>query len=358
MGKIAKLYPAIGLDAIDVKGKDIIKIVGQQAIKDVVISLMCGENIRNTTEPLTRRRLSISNGSLLLLLLNGCQDPDFLKKLPSIVLSELLEKKNNPKEKQILQWLLGLTTKSFQNVLRSKVTNVDTYIRATEKSVDEALVILEREFGKLGGSISVDSLKTQLNWLFIIRLFTAIGAQTLAVRGSEKSIYGKLFERLVLGSLLEILGFKMIDPKKDVARANRVFWLSERGNKRESDATLLVTAGNGVRFDIGFIGPGNTEISLDKVSRFERTMDFGQKNHFMLTFVIVDRIGKGSRIVEMAKEIDGTIIQMSLAYWPVLIAQGLKDKFGYSHKILGVSQDKLQPYFIDSLKKVDLLKFL
>ena len=35
-------------------------------------------------------------------------------------------------------------------------------------------------------------------------------------------------------------------------------------------ASALIKAGHGVRFDIGFIGRRNPEISLDEVSRFER----------------------------------------------------------------------------------------
>ncbi len=36
--------------------------------------------------------------------------------------------------------------------------------------------------------------KLELDWDGITRLTTAIGSQTLTIRGSDKSIYGKLFE--------------------------------------------------------------------------------------------------------------------------------------------------------------------
>ena len=108
-----------------------------------------------------------------------------------------------------------------------------------------------------------------IDWDTILQIMTSIGAQTLAIRGSEKSTYGKLYERLILGVLLEILGFKLVN-RENIKNPKKVFWLSSRDEKRESDATLLFEAGKGVRFDIGFIGRGNPEISLDKVSRFER----------------------------------------------------------------------------------------
>lgn len=155
------------------------------------------------------------------------------------------------------------------------------------------------EKGSLNSEISIGgSQKTQINWLWLTYLLNTIGAQTLAVRGSEKSAYGKLFEKLVLGSLLHILGFKHVVPPQEY---EKVFWLSSRAEKRESDATLLYELGKGVRFDIGFIGRGNPEISLDKVTRFEREISLGRSKFFMATIILVDRIGTNSRIERMAK---------------------------------------------------------
>jgi len=112
--------------------------------------------------------------------------------------------------------------------------------------------------------------------------------------------------------VLQILGFKHVTfPPK---RTNRVFWLTDRLGSRESDATALCSPGQAVRFDIGFIGRGNPEISRDKVSRFERQLEVGKPRYYCGTFVIVDRIGERSRLVEQAKLINGTVIQMSMRY--------------------------------------------
>ena len=142
----------------------------------------------------------------------------------------------------------------------------------------------------------------------MFQIFTAIGAQTLTIRGSEKSMYGKFFEKLVLGSLLTLLGFSLRD--NNIEKTENIFWLSDRQDKRESDATVIYKPGIGARFDIGFIGPGNPEISLDKVSRFEREIEIGSQKHYMSTIILIDRIGAKSRIVDMAKKIDGNIIQI------------------------------------------------
>ncbi len=51
-----------------------------------------------------------------------------------------------------------------------------------------------------------------------------------------------MFEKLILGTLLSIFGFRLINPE-DSSQNNKVFWLSSRGDKRESDATLLYKPG-------------------------------------------------------------------------------------------------------------------
>src|SRR5690606_7836722 len=131
------------------------------------------------------------------------------------------------------------------------------------------------------------------------------GSETLTIRGSEKSLYGKFCEKVVLGALLHILGFEHV-AVGDVTKAEHVFWLSSNSDRgRESDATILYKLGQGIRIDIGFIGRGNTEISLDKVSRYRRKVEVGDDVWYMGTIIIVDRIGPRSRIVELAREIDG-----------------------------------------------------
>jgi CfrBI-like restriction endonuclease len=209
----------------------------------------------------------------------------------------------------------------------------------------------------LTGLICIRDKKTDLSWPVLTQIFTAIGAQTLAIRGSEKSMYGKLFEKFILGSLLTILGFSFVDINK-LTKKKMVFWLSERGDKRESDATALIQKGKGVRFDIGFIGPGNTEISLDKVSRFETEMKLGRQKHYMTTLIIVDRIGEGSRITDMANEIGGNIVQMSMAFWVRDVAKILHETTGFKHDIRNMNDRDSLRFIKESMKKVELRNFI
>jgi hypothetical protein len=137
-----------------------------------------------------------------------------------------------------------------------------------------------------------------------------------------------------------------------------VFWLSSQGEKRESDATVLIEAGKGVRFDIGFIGRGNPEISLDKVSRFEREVEFGRSRWYMSTIIIVDRIGANSRITDLARAIGGTIIQMSMAYWPQLVAQQLQKDVGFSHELAYVPLAQVGEYLKSKMQDVPVESYL
>jgi hypothetical protein len=159
-----------------------------------------------------------------------------------------------------------------------------------------------------------------------------------------------------LGSLLHILGFKHVGYPPDQFR--RVFWLSSRGERRESDATLLYEAGKGVRFDIGFIGRGNPEISLDKVTRFEREISLGRARFYMATIILVDRIGPNSRIERLAEQANGKIIQMSAGYWPQQVSVELNRVVGFRHELLKMKPELIGGFLRRQLARVPLEDFI
>jgi len=156
--------------------------------------------------------------------------------------------------------------------------------------------------------------------------------------------------------LLHILGFKHIIPPPQ--EYEKVFWLSSRNEKRESDATLLYKLGKGVRFDIGFIGRGNPEISLDKVTRFEREISLGRSTFYMATIILVDRIGANSRIERMAEEVQGTIIQMSAGYWPKQVAKILNNVVGFKHELVRMKDSEIDSYLQKAIQSVPLEQFI
>ena len=355
---LSSQIPEVGRRLVKFAGKELIERIGRDIINDVVTSVLSGGNIRTLTEGLTRRRILLSNASLFLTYLKGSAlFDDFEDNLHSIVKKELLDNRLKSEEKIFLQWFIGLTGKGMQNVFRNNPDMIEKHLQDFSNLLNKTASQLTRDFGNITASISLDKHNYLLNWPALLHIFYAIGAQSLAIRGSEKSMYGKLFEKLILGALLSILGFRLVDPVKDT-KSKMVFWLSQRGNKRESDATVLLKPGVGARFDLGFIGPGNSEISLDKVSRFEREMEYGRQSYYMSTIILVDRIGEGSRITDMAKEINGDIVQMSMTCWVREVAVILNEKLQFKHAILKMSADESLKHIEKTMKSIDLNEFV
>ena len=249
---LSSQIPEIGRNLTKFSGKELIDRIGEDLILEVVTSILCGGNVRALTEGLTQRRILITNASLFLTYLRGIKEfSDFDTKYSKIVLKELLNNKLREEDKIFLQWLIGLTGKSFQNVLRGETEDIERYLREFNERLENTSEEIIREFGDIRTSITIDNTNYLLKWPALLHIFYAIGTQTLAIRGSEKSMYGKLFEKFILGSVLQILGFTKIDPARS-RRTKMIFWLSQRENKRESDATILIKPGIGARFDIGF----------------------------------------------------------------------------------------------------------
>ena len=229
---------------------------------------------------------------------------------------QYFDKGTTAQEKILLRWMLGLTQKQVQNVLRSDQENWDEYVGMIKASLRVTVDKSESEMGPTKLSYA-GKKSSMLSWEWQTILLMTIGSETMAIRGSEKSIYGKFFEKMILGSVLSVLGFEL---SSENTVSENVFWLSSRSEKRESDATLINSDGVGVRFDIGFIGVGNSEITLDKTSRFAKKVEIEGIPHELHTVIIVDRVGAKSKIIEQAADIDSFVIQMSHDDWPMQLA--------------------------------------
>jgi len=355
---MSELMSPTALKLFSATGGDFIKQIGVDIVRGVVLDVLTGRNLRDSTEILTRRRIATLNLATVNMFLRGsAMSADFVNQLPYLAAETLTKKGAAKTERWLAQWMLGLTEKAFQNVLRDNEELIAKYRDRYIETCGQVIANHVQEGGELHGVLEIASgVKARINWLFMAYLLNTIGAQTLTIRGSEKSTYGKLFEKLILGSLLSILGFKHVLPP--YRELERVFWLSARGERRESDATLLYEAGKGVRFDIGFIGRGNPEISLDKVTRFEREISLGRKRWYMATIIIVDRIGAGSRIPELAEEVDGTVIQMSAGYWPQQVARELNRVLGFEHELVDMERNNIEEFLKRKLSQVPLEDFL
>ncbi|HLF27475.1 MAG TPA: CfrBI family restriction endonuclease [Anaerolineae bacterium] len=355
---LSELLSPAALKLLESGGKEFIRQIGMDVVRGVVLDVLTGKNLRESTEVLTRRRIATLNLATVNLFVKGAaSSADFVKRLPDLAVNVLARGRLKKSERWLAQWVLGLTDKAFQNVLRDERESLAEYRDRYVEACREVIARHVQEHGELSGVLKIGAnAKAEVDWLMLTYLLNTIGAQTLAIRGSEKSAYGKLFEKLILGSLLHILGFKHVPPGQ-LGNLKRVFWLASRGERRESDATLLYEAGKGVRFDIGFIGRGNPEISLDKVTRFEREILMGRSRWYLATIIIVDRVGLGSRIERLAQAVDGTIVQMSAAYWPQQVARELNRVLGFKHELVNMDQARIGKYLEQKVRQVPLDDF-
>jgi hypothetical protein len=78
----------------------------------------------------------------------------------------------------------------------------------------------------------------------------------------------------------------------------------------------------------------------------------------MATIILVDRIGEKSRIERLARELNGTIIQMSASYWPRQIAEELHRVFGFEHELIGMPYNQMDDYLKTALSRVPLEDFI
>ncbi len=360
---VSNLFPKSSRVLLTGSGKQFIERIGIDAAKRAVLSVMVGENLRTQTEPLTRQRVAQISGALITLFVRGALAvEDFTDQLSSLAIEQIeVSKKSDTAAIWPAQWLIGLTGKSVQNVLRSDPEKIKEYVKDFEAAIELASEKCRADMGDLtmtlGFAEDEEGRRVQLDWKDIMRLTTAIGSQTLTIRGSDKSLYGKLFERLILGSVLTILGFRRVNPNAP-SREPGDFWLSDSSDVRESDATLLFKMGRLARFDIGFIGPGNSEISKDKLSRYAQEVKREGDKYSSTTFVIVDRLPGTGKTRQAAEQIGAEIIQMSMRCWPQDLARGLERRFGFSHELVDMPGEEIKGYLAREIEEIPIQDFL
>lgn len=329
---------------------ELVESLGADPFRETVVNICLGLNVRSFTEILTRERLVQSNNALWKFFIankrNGISPFDII----DIARNKLLTSKLPSKEKAVYQWLTGLTNKSIQNVLRKNedLTDFDNLTKDTLDILGKEAknpVEIQTEVYITDPDISFSA--EEISWIFLV-----MGQQTMTIRGSEKSLHGKYFEKLVLGSVFQMLGLPLLHVTNTDQNG---FWLSSQdANSRESDATIIYNS-KGIRVDIGFIGPGNSEISLDKVSRYIKHAEIAGKRHEMSTIVIVDTIGDGSKIRSLAEKIEGAIVCMSDRDWVLQLSKLISNKLNTVDPLAHLgTYEELEVYLRHKIKGINL----
>lgn len=353
-------FPHAAFDLLSGSGRAFIRRIGEDAAKDAVLGVLKGENLRTQTEHLTRARISQLSAAIIAQYLTASVvTPDFSGNFFEIAKDAISKGNKNHPAYLSAQWFLGLTGKSVQNVLRGDSENLSEYVEKYSEVLSESAVRVQESIGPYTVSIDGGSGKIAvLDWERLLRLTTAIGAQTLTVRGSDKSMYGKLFERLVLGSVLTMLGFHLVSGTADRSvRDVGAFWLSDSDDTRECDATAVIGPGKIVRFDIGFIGAGNSEISKDKLSRFSAEGELKGTKTYSRTFIVIDRLPNTSKTLDAAKKINAEIVQMSMKFWTIELAKKLK-AVGWPSDMASIPESGIASWLEQKLSGQSLLPLI
>lgn len=353
-------FPDAAIDLLSGSGRAFVRRIGEDAAKDAVLGVLKGENLRTQTEHLTRARISQLSAAIIAQYLTASvSTSDFSGNFFEIAKDAISKGNKNHPAYLSAQWFLGLTGKSVQNVLRGDSENLSEYVGKYSEVLSESAVRVQESIGSYTVSIDAGQGKTAvLDWERLLRLTTAIGAQALTVRGSDKSMYGKLFERLVLGSVLTMLGFHLVSGAT-VRSVHDVgaFWLSDSDDTRECDATAVIGPGKIIRFDIGFIGPGNSEISKDKLSRFSAEGELKGAKTYSRTFIVVDRLPNTSKTRDAARKINAEIVQMSMKFWTIELAKKLK-AVGWSSEMSSVPENGIAAWLEQKLAVQSLLPLI
>lgn len=344
-------------------GRSFVEKLGEEATRKAIAAVLAGENVRSQTEFLTARRVAQVCGGIVRMFANaGAENVPMLSELAI----KQIEAGGAPRELWPANWTLGLTGKSTQNVLRGDPKARRAYVSEFERAVADSGAKCRADLGDLTMTLGViqpagAAKSVELDWEGICRLTAAIGSATLTIRGSDKSSYGKLFEPLILGSVLTLLGFTRTRPRAGGAKsAEPVFWLSDsKSDLRECDAVAIPRLGKVAKFDIGFIGPGNSEISKDKLSRFARQHEHDDGTTASAkTFIVVDRLPETSKTLRAAQEIDAELIQMSMQYWPRTLAGALYRWAGHDHPLRTMTDTDSQAFIARGLAKIKPSEFL
>lgn len=146
--KLTNFLPDFSKQLMKYNGTEVIARLGEDAIKEAVNGILHGRNVRSLTEGLTRQRIAACSAGVLTAIVSANSHIHaFSDNIVSLAGKEYTQKqKKTEAESMFLLWLMGLTQKGVQNVLRGDVDEaLDEYAETTQKSLDKATSIAQKE---------------------------------------------------------------------------------------------------------------------------------------------------------------------------------------------------------------------
>src|SRR5690606_32978542 len=103
------------------------------------------------------------------------KDGDFVEKSINLAKSQLQEGKLSKEERWLSLWILGLTEKASQNVLRDSSDALDAYTTKYDEVCKEVINDAVNNYGNLTGNLSIGELDVTLNWNTLASLLNTSG---------------------------------------------------------------------------------------------------------------------------------------------------------------------------------------
>lgn len=163
-------YGDIGKSNMKATRDEFIEAIGEDNVKEIIINVLLGGNVRDITEFITQRRLMNSYAELIDLFAGIVNDHEDIDDYTEFIMKDLKQARGD--EKIIDLWLLGLTKKGLDNIVRSEA-NIKDYRDKYVDSMKDTVADFSFQKGELSGVIEHDNVTLELSWDRLMRLLGA-----------------------------------------------------------------------------------------------------------------------------------------------------------------------------------------
>jgi hypothetical protein len=114
VGELGNLIPTSMLKLLSANGVETVRQLGIDSVRNVILDILSGKNLRSVTESLTRRRIAALNLAMVSLFLKGtAESKEFIDRLPDLAAETYANRSYSAAERALAQWILGLTNKAL-----------------------------------------------------------------------------------------------------------------------------------------------------------------------------------------------------------------------------------------------------